>query len=144
MAKTVATILGVAFILVGLIGFVMPGFLGTHLSMAHNLVHIISGAVALYLGLKGTLAAARTFCLAFGAVYLLLGIAGFLFGGGGQHTVAGVPASHGTDSRLLAVIPGTLELGTMDHVVHVLLGLVFLIGALLTKGDVRAAVRDAT
>ena len=144
MAKTVATILGAAFILVGLIGFVMPGFLGTHLSLAHNLVHIISGAVALYFGLAGTLSGARAFCLAFGAVYLLLGIVGFLIGGGGQHTVAGVPAAHGTDSRLLAVIPGTLELGTMDHVVHVLLGLVFLIGALMTKGDVRAAVRDAT
>ena len=139
MAKTVATILGVVFILVGLIGFVMPGFLGTHLSLAHNLVHIISGAIALYLGLKGTLSAARTFCLVFGAVYLLLGIAGFLLGGGGQHTVAGVPAAHGTDSRLLAVLPGTLELGSMDHTVHVLLGVVFLIGGLLTKGDLRTA-----
>jgi hypothetical protein len=144
MAKTVATLLGAVFILVGLIGFVSPGFLGTHLSLAHNLVHIISGALALYFGLAGTLSAARAFCLAFGAVYLLLGVAGFLLGGAGQHTVAGVPAAHGTDSRLLAVIPGSLELATMDHIVHVLLGLVFLIGGLLTKGDVRAAVRDAT
>jgi len=28
----------------------------------------------------------------------------------------------------------------MDHTVHILLGIVFLIGGLLTKADVRAAV----
>ena len=50
MAKTVCKILGVVFILVGLVGFVSPGFLGTHLSTTHNLVHLISGAVALYFG----------------------------------------------------------------------------------------------
>lgn len=135
MAKTIATILGVAFLLVGLLGFVMPGFLGLHLSMMHNLVHIISGALALYFGLKGTLASARLFCIVFGIVYALLGVCGFLLGGANQHTVAGVPATHGTDSRLLALIPGQLEFATMDHVVHILLGLVFLIGGFMTKAD---------
>jgi hypothetical protein len=139
MAKTIATVLGVAFILVGIIGFVSPGFLGTHLSLAHNLIHIISGAAALYFGLAGTLAAARLFCLIFGAVYLLLGVVGFLLGGSGQHTIAGINASHGTDSSLLSLIPGQLEFGSMDHTVHILLGIVFLIGGLLTKADVRAA-----
>src|SRR5918911_1385265 len=133
MAKTIATVLGVAFILVGIIGFVSPGFLGTHLSLAHNLIHIISGAVALYFGLAGTLSAARLFCLVFGAVYLLLGVVGFLLGGPGNATVGHI----GHDDRLFALLPGTLELGTMDHVVHLLLGLVFLVGGLLTKADVR-------
>ena len=142
MAKTIATVLGVAFILVGLIGFIWPGFAGTHLSLVHNLVHLISGAVSLYFGLKGTPAGARTFCLAFGAVYGLLGVAGFLLGGDSQHTVGGI--THGTDSRLLSVIPGTLEFGSMDHTVHVLLGIIFIVGALLTKGDVRQAARDVT
>jgi hypothetical protein len=137
MAKTIATVLGVAFILVGIIGFISPGFLGTHLSLTHNLVHIISGAVALYFGLAGSLSGARLFCLVFGAVYLLLGVVGFLLGGDQQHTIAGI--THGPDSRLLQVIPGQLELATMDHTVHILLGIVFLIGGLLTKADVRAA-----
>lgn len=140
MAKTIATVLGIAFILVGIIGFISPGFLGTHLSLAHNLVHIISGAVALYFGLAGTLSGARLFCLVFGAVYLLLGVAGFLLGVDHQHTIAGIAQSHGTDTHLLQVIPGQLELATMDHIVHILLGIVFLIGGLLTKADVRAAV----
>src|SRR5215212_6061538 len=105
MAKTIAMIMGVVFILVGLVGFVSHNFLGTHLSTAHNLIHLISGAVSLYLGLRGTLSAARLFCFVFGAVYLLLGVVGFLLGGGTE--------------RLFALIPGTLEFGTMDHIVHI-------------------------
>ena len=128
MAKTICTILGIVFLLVGLLGFVNHDLMGTHLSAAHNIVHILSGAVALYLGLKGTLGAARTFCLVFGLVYLLLGVAGFMFGGQGT---PGVPGP--TDARLLRVIPGVLELGTADHGVHLLLGAVFLLGAFLTK-----------
>jgi hypothetical protein len=138
MAKTICKLLGVVFLLVGIVGFIMPGFLGTHLSLAHNLVHIISGAIALYFGLAGSLHGARLFCLVFGAVYLLLAICGFLLGGPAVPTVAGM-ASMGSDAHMWKVIPGTLELGTMDHVVHVLLGLIFLIGGFLTKADVRAA-----
>jgi hypothetical protein len=141
MAKTVATLIGVAFILVGLIGFVSPGFAGTHLSIAHNLVHLISGAISLYVGLKGTLASARLFCIVFGIVYGLLGVAGFLFGGAGQHSIGGI--THGTDSRLLAVIPGQLEFATPDHALHILLGVVYLIAGLMTRRDLdRAVDRD--
>lgn len=142
MAKTICKILGVVFILVGILGFLAPGLMGMHLSLAHNLVHIISGALALYFGFAGTLSAARLFCIVFGVVYGLLGIAGFLFGGSGSHTAAGVPPAHhgGGDSSLLAVLPGSLELASMDHIVHILLGLVFLIGGFLTKDDVRRAV----
>lgn len=132
MAKTIATILGAVFILVGICGFIMPGLLGTHLSLAHNLVHIISGAIALYFGLAGTLSGARMFCLVFGAVYLLLGIVGFVAGHQGMPTVPDMAA----DSHLLSLMPHTLEFGTMDHVLHVLLGIVFLAGGFLTKADV--------
>ncbi|HYY95789.1 MAG TPA: DUF4383 domain-containing protein, partial [Pyrinomonadaceae bacterium] len=75
MAKTIATILGVVFILVGIVGFLVgptnattPNFIGTHLNTPHNLVHIISGALALYFGMAGTLSAARLFCIIFGIV----------------------------------------------------------------------------
>ncbi len=139
MAKTIAKILGVVFILVGIIGFLAPGLLGLHLSLAHNLVHLISGALALYFGFAGTLSGARLFCIVFGVVYALLGVAGFLLGHAGAHTVAAVPA-HGQDSSLLAVLPRMLELASMDHIVHILLGLVFLIGGFLTKADIDRAV----
>lgn len=139
MAKTICKILGVVFLLVGVCGFVVPGLLGTHLSVVHNLVHIISGAVALYLGFAGSLSAARLFCLAFGAVYLLLGILGFVLGAPLVPGVEGM-ASMGADPNLWKVIPGQLELGRMDHVVHLLLGIVFLIGGFLTKADVARTV----
>ena len=125
MAKTIAKILGVVFILVGLIGFVSPGFLGTHLSTTHNLVHLISGAVALYFGFAATLSAARLFCIVFGVVYALLGVCGFLLG-------------TGPDRMFEALASLGLHLGTMDHLVHILLGAVFLIGGLLTKADLGA------
>jgi hypothetical protein len=138
MAKTLCKLLGIVFILVGIVGFLAPGLLGMHLSLAHNLVHIISGALALYFGYAGSLSGARLFCIVFGIVYLLLGVVGFLAGGSGAHTVAGVPATHhgSGDSSLFAALPGTLELGSMDHIVHLLLGIVFLVGGFMTRADV--------
>ncbi|MGI9107169.1 MAG: DUF4383 domain-containing protein [Pyrinomonadaceae bacterium] len=138
MAKTVATIMGVVFLLVGIAGFVAPGVGGFHLSTAHNLIHIVSGAVSLYFGLAGTLGGARMFCLAFGAVYGLLGVVGFLLGSQGTPAMPGMDA----DSRLFKVIPGTLELGTSDHTFHILLGLVFLIAGFLTKTAYDGGTRD--
>jgi hypothetical protein len=136
MAKTIATVLGIAFLLVGVLGFVAPAFLGTHLSVTHSIVHLVSGALALYLGLKGTLAQARLFCLIFGAVYALLGVVGFLAGSPGSPS-AGVPGP--MDDRMFKVLPGMLELGTMDHVVHILLGAIFLVAGLMTKADLERA-----
>lgn len=128
MAKLVCKLLGVVFVLVGVAGFAMPGLLGTHLSLAHNAVHLISGAIALYFGFAGSASGARTFCLVFGAVYLLLGVVGFVMGHPDASTIAGMRME---DSKLWKVIPGTLELGKMDHIVHCLLGVVFLVGGLL-------------
>jgi hypothetical protein len=137
MAKTICKLLGVVFLLVGVIGFVKPDLLGAHLSMAHNLVHIISGVVALYFGFAASLSAARGFALAFGAVYLLLGIVGFIMGAPGTSTIANMTME---DGRLWKLIPGTLEFGTADHAIHILLGIVFLAGALMTKADYSRAV----
>lgn len=132
MARTICKILGVAFLLIGIIGFVAPGLGGFHLSLSHNVIHLVSGALALYFGLKGTLAQARLFCIVFGIVYGLLGIAGYLLGSGMQHTIPGITHS-GTDTNLLQVIAGQLELASIDHGLHVLLGIVFIIGGLMTK-----------
>ena len=75
------------------------------------------------------------FDIIFGVVYLLLGVVGFVAGGQGTTTLPGMSP----DSHLLILLPGVLELGTMDHAVHILLGLVFLAGGLLTKAEVARA-----
>ena len=119
MAKLVCKILGVGFILVGLIGFVAPNFLGMHLSLLHNIIHLLSGAVALYFGFAAPYSAARTFCLTFGAVYFLLGLLGF--------------ATPETVSNLLNAhhVPDTANGLTPDNIVHLLLGAIFLVGGLV-------------
>jgi hypothetical protein len=137
MAKTICKLLGVVFVIVGIAGFVAPNLLGTHLSMAHNIVHIVSGLIALYFGFAASLSAARGFALAFGAVYLLLGVVGFIMGSPGSSSIPGMTME---DGRLWKLLPGNLEFGTADHAVHILLGIVFLAGALLTKADVARAV----
>ncbi len=118
MAKTICKILGVIFLLVGIAGFAAPTLMGFHLSPAHNLVHLLSGAIALYLGFSGSLSAAKTFCLVLGVVYLGLGILGMVFG-------------DPTMDRMWHV--GPLDLGMRDHGLHILLGAIFLAGGLFTK-----------
>jgi hypothetical protein len=109
---TRTTTLGGAFlVVVGLLGFAAPAFAGMHLSPLNNVVHLLSGAVAIYFGLITTPAAARTFCKVFGAVYGLIGLVGFVAGG---------------PDYTFTIIPGALVLGTMDHLVHLILGAIFL------------------
>ena len=117
MAKTVCKILGVVFLLVGVCGFAAPGLLGAHLSTPHNVIHIVSGAVALYFGFAGTLSGAKVFCLVFGVVYLALGVLGFVLG-------------TGAESMWMV---GPLHFGRIDHGIHAVLGLIFLAGGLFTK-----------
>ena len=117
MAKTVCKILGVVFLLVGLIGFAKNDLLGAHLTTEHNIVHLVSGAIALYLGFAGTLAAAKTFSLVFGVVYLGLGVLGLAMGTG--------------PDRMWML--GPLHFGQADHGIHILLGVIFLAGGLFTK-----------
>jgi hypothetical protein len=113
MAKTVAKIMGVILLLVGILGFThLLDPLGAHLSPVHNLVHIISGVISLYFGLAGSLGGAKAFCTIFGLLYLLLGLVGMVKG----------------DLTL-----GPLMLGKVDHGIHLIVGAAYLAGGLLTK-----------
>lgn len=131
-------IIGTILLVLGIAGFVSPGMGGTHLSVAHNLIHIVSGAVALWFGLKGTVSGARTFSLVFGFVYGLLGLAGFIFG---QPALPAMMPEMGSDPKLLTVIPNVLELGRNDHTLHLVLGIVFMATALMSR-PVRRSVTD--
>lgn len=117
MAKTVCKILGVVFLLLGVAGFANQGLLGAHLSPPHNVVHIVSGVIALYFGFAGSLSGARAFALVFGVLYLGLGACGLALGAPGEHMWS----------------IGPLHLGQVDHIIHSLLGVIFIGAGMFTK-----------
>jgi uncharacterized membrane protein HdeD (DUF308 family) len=118
MAKAICKVLGVVFLIIGLLGFVSPNLLGMHLSGIHNIIHLISAALALYFGFAASPSAARTFSLIFGAIYLLLGALGFIAPG----PVIRLIQAHHT--------PGGLRSLVADNIVHLLLGAIFIIAGL--------------
>ena len=116
MARMLCKLFGVVFLLTGLAGFAMPHLLGFHLTLIHNVIHLATGAVALYLGFAGSAGAVRTFCILFGAVYLALGVLGFV-APGVLATVLGHPP----------VSAGEL---TPDNLFHAVVGVLFLVAGL--------------
>ncbi len=85
MAKKLAMILGVIFILIGLAGFVPnplvggPGALFETNNM-HNLVHLITGLIGVWVAAK-SMSGTMMLLKIFGIVYLLVAILGFSMGG---------------------------------------------------------------
>jgi hypothetical protein len=114
MLKTASIIFGILFLLVGILGFV-PGvttdqmLLGIfHVNGAHNIVHLLSGAVALIAGLMST-AAARIYFRVFGVVYALVAILGIYVGNG---LLLGLISNNMADVALHVVIAvASLALG---------------------------------
>ena len=128
--KKTCMVLGVAFLVIGVLGFFLPGFLGTHLSPAHNWVHLISGAASLWFARdKCPQEATIGFALIFGIAYGLLGLVGFV-AGSPQVSAVGT-LQH--DPFLLPIAPGSFELGLHDHILHVAIGALFVWAALSGK-----------
>lgn len=121
--------MGIVFVLAGLAGIIMPGMFGLHLSLTHNVVHLASGALSLWCGYADDPKKSYLFCIGFGIVYGLLGLAGFIFGEPGYPGVGHMEA----DENLLRIIPNAFELGTSDHALHVVLGAAFLLSAYAMK-----------
>jgi uncharacterized membrane protein HdeD (DUF308 family) len=118
MAKATCKVLGVIFLIIGLLGFVSPNLLGMRLSGIHNIIHLISAALALYFGFAASPSAARAFSLIFGVIYLLLGALGFIAPG---PVIRLIQAYH---------TPGGLRSIAADNIVHIALGAIFIIAGL--------------
>jgi hypothetical protein len=121
MLKIAATIFGVAFLIAGLLGFIpatAPNgmLLGVlHVNGAHNVVHLITGAVALFAAYKG-LRASELFFQVFGVIYGLVAILGFL---AGDRLVLGMIANNLADAWFhLIVAAVSLYLGFSKKLVH--------------------------
>jgi hypothetical protein len=121
--------MGLVFLAIGVVGIVMPALLGLHLSFAHNLIHLASGALAMWAGYSEEPRMSYNFSVGFGVIYGLLGLAGFIMGEPGYPGVGYMEA----DENLMRIIPNALEFGTVDHTAHILFSVVFLGTAYLWK-----------
>jgi hypothetical protein len=114
-AKTAALVIGLVFIVVGLLGFTNNPIIGDsdraifHADTVHNMVHIISGLLFALVALT-TLRYIYTFFMLFGIVYLLLGVIGFF--------------SIGAEG--LGRVLGFLHVNGADNFLHVALGVIIL------------------
>ncbi len=105
MQKTILTILGVVFLAIGVVGFVNNPLLGVfEVDALHNIIHILSGALALLAVGMGA-GAMKTFSRVFGIVYGLVAVLGFVSG----------------DNVL-----GLIMVNTADNVLHLILAVIFL------------------
>lgn len=126
MAKTLCKVAGLIFLIVGLVGFAMPTLMGFHLTPIHNVIHIVTGLIALYLGFAGSYSGAKTFCLVFGVVYILVAIIGFM----APDTLASILGHAG---------PMTSADFMPDNVFHLLVGIVFLAVGMMRPAVVATA-----
>ena len=119
--KTAAIVIGVVFILVGVLGFIPNPIVYDDgifaVNPAHNLVHIISGIVLLA-GAYTSLGSALTLKI-IGVVYALVAVLGFMMSGD--------------------MLLGLVHVNGADHALHVVLALVILIaGFALPSAEVPA------
>jgi hypothetical protein len=131
VSQKVCLIVGFFLILLGLVGTVIPEALSMHLSPSHNIIHLVSGILAMWIGSMDEPKRANVFCIVTGFLYSAIGIAGFIIGLPGYPS-GNMPGMSG-DQYLFKVIPNVLELGSMDHTVHLILGAFFLFSAIPSK-----------
>ena len=108
--RTVALVIGVAFLAVGLLGLILHPTGGTLLGvfavdLVHNLIHLLVGAAgvgAYFLGLVES----RMFLKVLGVVYLILGIVGF------------IPPLFDNYGNLLGIV----RINNADNLLHLVVG----------------------
>ena len=124
MAKKLATVFGVVFTLVGLLGIlgIGLGIVGPGGVFAtdtvHDLVHLVSGLVFLAVAFWAS-AKSKAALVIFGVVYTLVAILGFL----GNNPVLGF-----------------INVNDADNYLHLLLGVVILIAGFSSKKDMGGAM----
>lgn len=111
MAKKLAVVFGIVFVLVGVLGFVSNPLVGSmglfQTNHLHDIVHLLVGVVLLIVAMSAP-EKSGLWLKIFGVVYLLLAVLGFLL----------VP-----DGGMLL---GLVTMNMADHWLHVVLGVVLL------------------
>jgi hypothetical protein len=114
-AQVFALVIGLTLVVVGIVGFFYTASFETGDDLPrdavigildvngwHNLVHIVTGVIGL--ALAGSYDGARVFAIAGGAVYILVAVAGFIAGDGGE-------------------LVGLIPVNTADNLLHLLIGI---------------------
>ncbi|MBI2485768.1 MAG: DUF4383 domain-containing protein [Deltaproteobacteria bacterium] len=113
MAKTLALVFGIVFVVVGILGFVPNPIVGHdalfHTNSVHNLVHLIIGIVLL-IGAGAGEGLSKTLLLVIGVVYLLVAVLGFL----------------AVDETGKGMILNLVAINKADNLLHLVLGVVFI------------------
>lgn len=106
MIRVVAVVFGILFLLAGILGF-SPSFapndmLGGyfHVNPAHNLIHLVTGLIALWVGF-GSVHASKMFFRIFGVIYVLVALLGVYYG---DQDIFGVVANNMSDVVLHFVV----------------------------------------
>jgi hypothetical protein len=118
MVKTMAVLFGVILLVVGVLGFVPAVtknemLLGIfHVNTVHNVVHLLSGAVALFCGMT-SIGASRNYFRIFGIVYGAVAVLGLMHMG--EHTkLLGLISNNDADTYLhIGIAAVSLILGFM-------------------------------
>jgi hypothetical protein len=121
MLKIAATIFGAAFLIAGLLGFVPAAapngmlFGILHINAVHNIVHLLTGAVALFAAFSGV-RASQLFFQVFGVIYGLVAILGFM---AGDRHILGMIANNLADAWFHVIVAAvSLYLGFAKRPVH--------------------------
>lgn len=78
LAKAYIVLSGAILVAVGIAGFFRHEMFNLTFPLAHNLFHLVSGVIALIVGLGRNAASQHIFGLAFGTIYTLVAVAGLL------------------------------------------------------------------
>lgn len=129
MAKKLAIVFGVVFVLVGVLGMVGTGIVGPmgifETNTIHDVVHLLVGIVLLGVAFMSP-ASSGTWLKVFGVVYLAIAVLGFLL----------VPSG--------GMLLGLVQTNAADHLLHIVLGIVlYLAGMMGGKGMQTAPMAQA-
>jgi hypothetical protein len=123
--NTVTVDIGMVMILLSVLGLFIPNFLGLNLSAMHCWVLAASGCMAVWSGLLIERKMAMKINFAVGIFFALNAIMGWAVGNPGiDHGVMNV-----SDDFVVKIAPGFLELSTLDHILHSVIAVFFLIEA---------------
>jgi hypothetical protein len=117
-ASLYAGLVGGVLVIVGVLGFFYSASFGSpgdvdavlgilDVNAWHNIVHILTGAVGVLAFMAGP-RASRLYALAFGAVYIVVAIWGFIIGGG-ESILGFIPVND--EDNVLHAILGVLGIG---------------------------------